>query len=260
MAANFKLLTLVFVFRRGNVNTGVTSSCSTTTAASAASPASTATTTTNPTYFTNSIPTFVTESSTGSCLATPSTASTKSNVSDTASVAASAATSSGDTKGVFIEDTRQSCGTIEKSGDGKYQPSSYEILLGMKKRGFGANRYNGFGGKVEPGETIEECAIRELREECNLEAKNMSVLGQLFFEFKGDSKILHVYVYEATKWEGKPIETEEMRPQWFSVDEIPFDHMWIDDKHWFPFMLKGDNNSKLLKKVSVSQLGNHLET
>lgn len=52
----------------------------------------------------------------------------------------------------------------------------------------------------------------------------------------------------------------KMRPQWFSVDEIPFDHMWIDDKHWFPFMLKGDNNSKLLKKVSVSQLGNHLET
>lgn len=38
----------------------------------------------------------------------------------------------------------------------------------------------------------------------------MSVLGQLFFEFKGDSKILHVYVYEATKWEGKPIETEEV--------------------------------------------------
>lgn len=35
------------------------------------------------------------------------------------------------------------------------------VLLGMKKRGFGQGRYNGFGGKVEKGETIIEAAIRE---------------------------------------------------------------------------------------------------
>ena len=39
------------------------------------------------------------------------------------------------------------------------------ILLGMKKRGFGEGRWNGFGGKVETGETIEEGAKRELKEE-----------------------------------------------------------------------------------------------
>ncbi|CEI89301.1 hypothetical protein RMCBS344292_03666 [Rhizopus microsporus] len=37
-----------------------------------------------------------------------------------------------------------------------------KVLLGMKKRGFGANKFNGFGGKVELGETIEEGARREL--------------------------------------------------------------------------------------------------
>lgn len=35
-----------------------------------------------------------------------------------------------------------------------------KILLGMKKRGFGAGRWNGFGGKVHPGESIEAAAKR----------------------------------------------------------------------------------------------------
>ena len=38
------------------------------------------------------------------------------------------------------------------------------ILLGRKKRGFGANKYNGFGGKLDDGESFRECAIRELYE------------------------------------------------------------------------------------------------
>jgi 8-oxo-dGTP pyrophosphatase MutT (NUDIX family) len=46
------------------------------------------------------------------------------------------------------------------------------ILLGMKKRGFGEGRWNGFGGKVEEGETIVEAAIREMKEESGLTVKN----------------------------------------------------------------------------------------
>eukprot|EP00056_Hartaetosiga_gracilis_P017259 m.6783 g.6783 ORF g.6783 m.6783 type:complete len:151 (-) comp5533_c0_seq1:454-906(-) len=38
------------------------------------------------------------------------------------------------------------------------------ILLGMKKRGFGKGKFNGFGGKLEKGETVEEAAVRELQE------------------------------------------------------------------------------------------------
>ena len=43
-----------------------------------------------------------------------------------------------------------------------------EILLGMKKRGFGQGKWNGFGGKVKEGESIRECARRETLEECGL--------------------------------------------------------------------------------------------
>ena len=112
-------------------------------------------------------------------------------------------------------------------------------LLGMKKKGFGKGRWNGFGGKVEQGETIEQAMQREVREECGLLLKNFEKRGVLEFEFHGQSEILQVHVFGAYDFEGDPIETEEMRPQWFSVEEIPFDEMWPDDKHWFPLFLEG---------------------
>ena len=30
-----------------------------------------------------------------------------------------------------------------------------------------------------------------------------------------------------------------MRPQWFNIEEIPYDKMWPDDKYWYPIMFKG---------------------
>lgn len=114
------------------------------------------------------------------------------------------------------------------------------ILLGMKKRGFGAGRWNGFGGKVEPGETIEEGARRETLEECGVTIIAMEKVGIHEFEFtnkRGD--ILEVHVFRIDAWTGEPQETEEMRPQWFTTDAIPYDAMWPDDIHWLPVFLAG---------------------
>jgi 8-oxo-dGTP diphosphatase/2-hydroxy-dATP diphosphatase len=114
-----------------------------------------------------------------------------------------------------------------------------KILLGMKKRGFGVGRWNGFGGKLYEGETIEEAAMRELKEETCLEAQEMSKRGILNFEFEDDFSLLEVHVYSIDKYEGNPEETEEMRPQWFPVEEIPFDNMWSSDIFWLPLFLSG---------------------
>ncbi|EDO37977.1 predicted protein [Nematostella vectensis] len=115
---------------------------------------------------------------------------------------------------------------------------SVRVLLGMKKRGFGVGRWNGFGGKVECGETIEQAARRELLEESGLTATRLEEAGILMFEFKGDPVILEVHVFRSEEFTGEPTETEEMRPHWFENSAIPFDEMWPDDILWFPHFLK----------------------
>ncbi|KAI9481319.1 MAG: NUDIX hydrolase domain-like protein [Benjaminiella poitrasii] len=113
-----------------------------------------------------------------------------------------------------------------------------EILLGMKKRGFGEGKFNGFGGKVEKGETIEEAAIRELWEECEIRATELKRVGILMFTFENDPVGLETHVYTIDSYEGEPKETEEMKPEWFSFDQIPFDKMWQDDRYWLPLLLR----------------------
>lgn len=111
------------------------------------------------------------------------------------------------------------------------------ILLGMKKRGFGAGRWNGFGGKVEDGETIESAAVREIQEEVGIMPIVMKRVGQLDFSFKETSDQLLVHIYHVTEFTGEPVETEEMEPDWFDYDDIPYAQMWSDDIHWLPFVL-----------------------
>ncbi|OZJ06946.1 hypothetical protein BZG36_00139 [Bifiguratus adelaidae] len=111
------------------------------------------------------------------------------------------------------------------------------ILLGMKKRGFGVGRYNGFGGKVEAGETIQEAASRELLEEACIVAKDLTPAGILLFSFDNDPLALEVHIFNVYTFEGTPTETEEMKPEWFKASAIPFHTMWADDEIWFPYML-----------------------
>jgi 8-oxo-dGTP diphosphatase / 2-hydroxy-dATP diphosphatase len=113
------------------------------------------------------------------------------------------------------------------------------ILLGLKKRGFGAGKWNGFGGKVEAGERIEDAARRELREEAGIEALDVEKMGHIVFEFKGDPVLLDVHLFRTTLFNGEPTETDEMKPRWFSVDAIPYADMWADDAQWMPLLLAG---------------------
>ncbi|XP_023951699.2 oxidized purine nucleoside triphosphate hydrolase [Bicyclus anynana] len=114
------------------------------------------------------------------------------------------------------------------------------ILLGLKKRGFGVNKWNGFGGKVEADETILDAALRELKEECcvTVDRDNLKNIGHLEFTFTGEPTLMDVRVFSATVFEGTPTETDEMSPKWFPYTEIPFEDMWPDDVIWFPYMLK----------------------
>ena len=113
-----------------------------------------------------------------------------------------------------------------------------KILLGMKKRDFGVGKWNGFGGKVNI-ETIEDAARREMKEECGIEITNLKKLGLIDFEFQGNPEIIQVHIFKVGDCSGEPKESEEMRPKWFHIDEIPFSEMWPDDLYWMPMFLKG---------------------
>ncbi len=114
------------------------------------------------------------------------------------------------------------------------------ILLGMKKRGFGAGRWNGFGGKVETGESTQDAARRETKEECGIEITAMELAGIHEFRFTAwPDEVLEAHVFRAIDYEREPIETEEMRPEWFPIEAIPYDTMWPDDRYWFPVFLAG---------------------
>lgn len=116
----------------------------------------------------------------------------------------------------------------------------HQVLLGMKLRGFGEGKWNGFGGKVEPGETIEAAAQREIKEETGgMTAKTIEKRGMITFDIEGKDQLLEVHFFQVLDWEGEPQASEEMRPQWFSINAIPFDQMWNEDKLWLPLLLAG---------------------
>lgn len=114
-----------------------------------------------------------------------------------------------------------------------------EILLIRKKRGLGAGKINGPGGKIEAGESPIEGAVREVQEELRVRPTGLSQRGELRFQFV-DGYSIHVTVFSSDGCEGVAQETAEAIPIWTPVDRIPYDEMWEDDRIWIPILLAGD--------------------
>ncbi|MDP2103704.1 MAG: 8-oxo-dGTP diphosphatase [Candidatus Gracilibacteria bacterium] len=114
----------------------------------------------------------------------------------------------------------------------------------MKKRGFGEGKYNGAGGKIEGGETIIAGAKRELREETGIHISEemFEQKGLFHFTFKNRPDWdQDVTLFIARNYNGEVFETEEMRPEWFELKDIPYDSMWSSDIIWLPRVLEGES-------------------
>ena len=110
------------------------------------------------------------------------------------------------------------------------------ILLIRKKRGLGAGKINGPGGRIEPGESEWDCAAREVVEELCVRPTGLQRSGILRFQFL-DGYGIHVTVFRADGCEGEARETDEAVPCWTPVEAIPYDEMWQDDREWLPLLL-----------------------
>jgi 8-oxo-dGTP diphosphatase len=115
-----------------------------------------------------------------------------------------------------------------------------EVLLIEKLRGLGAGKVNGPGGRLEPGETPEQAAIRELQEEISVTPQKLSKLGKLRFAFVTGYH-LEAWVFRADDHVGSPAPSDEAIPFWSSLETLPFERMWSDDREWFPYLIRRES-------------------
>jgi 8-oxo-dGTP diphosphatase len=111
-----------------------------------------------------------------------------------------------------------------------------KVLLINKKTGLGAGLINAPGGRVDPGETPHDAAVRETFEEVGLVVDKLIHAGDLYFQFV-DGHSIRGYVYVTESWAGEMMETPEAAPFWINEESIPYHQMWSDDSWWIPHML-----------------------
>lgn len=144
------------------------------------------------------------------------------------------------------------------------KPETNEILLAMKKRRFGAGKLNGVGGKLEGSESVFENAEREVNEEImvSIDSQDLHKVADITFIFDGKPEWnQHTHAFFIDKWIGEPQETEELLPEWFKIESLPYEKMWIDDPLWLPQALEGkklsatftfnEDGSKVLKSEVI---------
>jgi len=117
-----------------------------------------------------------------------------------------------------------------------------QVLLIDKKRGMGAGKINGPGGRLEDGESAIGAAIREVQEEIGVTPLGVEKRGELRFQFTSGYS-LKCHVFRAADIEGEPIATDEAEPRWESIGNLPFERMWEDDRVWLPMLIAGQDFS-----------------
>lgn len=117
-----------------------------------------------------------------------------------------------------------------------------DVLLGYKRQGPRLGRVVGIGGKIEPGESVRDGAVREVHEETGLHlaAGDLVPAGVLDYLFPARPALSQrSHVFTCTRWDGEPVETDEIVPRWFSLDDVPYGRMWDDAARWLPDVLRG---------------------
>ncbi len=99
-------------------------------------------------------------------------------------------------------------------------------------------KWNGLGGKFEPGESPEESVIREVREESGLELQHPRLCGLLIFRgFKGDD--WYVFVFTASEFSGELKENDEGFLEWIPDSRLESLPLWPSDHIFLPWIREG---------------------
>jgi 8-oxo-dGTP pyrophosphatase MutT (NUDIX family) len=136
-----------------------------------------------------------------------------------------------------------------------------QVLLGYKKKGeIGTSTLNGPGGKQEANETLLECLVRETREEVGIDiiTDKVEKMGTITF-FNGKNPDFEVHIFHTSHFIGEPKETLDMIPNWYDIDNLPFDKMLESDREWFTKMLKGEKFNANVYYLERAKYFNRIE-
>ena len=130
---------------------------------------------------------------------------------------------------------------------------SYLLLFRNKKKNdINEGKWIGVGGHREPDETIDECAIREVKEETGLDVHSLSCCGEVLFV---DENIkMMMYLYEITDFSGTLIECNEGDLKWIPIKDIYNYPMWEGDKLFLPKVINHEPYFKMVLTYSCDKL------
>lgn len=100
-------------------------------------------------------------------------------------------------------------------------------------------KYNGLGGKVDPGESPWECVVREVKEESGLLISSPDLVGFLTFPKFLNGIDWYVFVFQANQFNGELVESDEGSLHWVDDSEILNLNLWSGDKYFFKYLFEG---------------------
>jgi len=118
----------------------------------------------------------------------------------------------------------------------KKSNSTLMIYRNKKKNDYHLGKWNGLGGKFEPGESPEECAIREIKEESGLKVKSVNMKGFITFPLFDGLDDWYVFLFTAVDYEGKMIDSPEGKLEWIQNDKLVEINLWEGDKIFIPWL------------------------
>lgn len=112
------------------------------------------------------------------------------------------------------------------------------LYRNQKKNDVNTGKWIGVGGKKEPGETFEECAVREVKEETGFSIQNLSYCGEVYF-YQDNILTEYIRIYQCNEFTGEMISCDEGTLKWISKNQLMNLSLWDGDRIFMKEMLEG---------------------
>lgn len=112
------------------------------------------------------------------------------------------------------------------------------LLRNKKENDYHEGKWNGLGGKLEQGETPEECAVREVYEESGLKVTDPIMKGLITFPLFDGIDDWYVFVFIFKKFSGNLIDSPEGHLEWIQNNKLIDLNLWDGDKHFIPWLFE----------------------